>query len=164
MEKFKKQLQNIWENLAYQAKNNLKSASIANFLQIFLLILPLWLKLISFYYNRGDKCTWCTWLDYFSFFISILAIVYYAYFWRNTELYREYGEKYLTLYKEVERIYKEDNNNADLLKDVQEKQVKLNEDLHKPMIHIWIKWYIDKTIEEEFKYANEDVVWWKRDK
>lgn len=88
MENLKKQLQNIWENLAYQAKNNLKSASITNLLQILLLILPLWLNLISFYCNRWDKCDWCAWMDYFSFFVSILAIVYYAYFWRNTELYR----------------------------------------------------------------------------
>lgn len=69
----------------------------------------------------------------------------------------------MTLYKEVERFYKnyDNTNDNNFLKDIQEKQVRLNEDLHKPMIHIWIKWYVNKKIEEEFKYANEDVVWWK---
>ena len=157
MENLKKLLQNIWENLAWQSKILLKSSSVSNNIQILLLLIPMLLWLFSFYFN-GIKL-----LDYISYFISILAIIYYTYFWRNTEFYRSYWEKYLFLYKEVESYYKLKKSiydKEDILK-FRKLEGELNLDLNKPFAHPFIKWLVSKTIEKEIKYSNEEKLWWE---
>ena len=163
MENLKQQLQNIWENLAFQSKIFFKSHDIAIITQILLLSLPLILTLFSFYLS------WCEWsnlsrtLDYFAFWTSIIALVYYTYFWKNSELYKSWWEKYLVIYKEVENYFKT-NKESYKKEDIEnfiKKQNKIWVDLNKPNIHLLSKKLVDRTIEKEMKYWNEDVVWWK---
>lgn len=163
MENIKKQLQNIWENLAYQTKGYFKSHDLAERFQISLLLLPIILTLISFYFS------WYAWtniskiLDYLGFWISLIAIIYYTYFWKNTELYMSWGEKYLALYKEVENYFKWNSQyESSIIQDFIERQNQLWLDNNKPNIHFWAKKWTDRVIEKEMKYWNEDVVWWKQ--
>lgn len=153
----KKQLQNIWENLWFQTKIFFKSHDLSIRIQFILLLLPLILTLISFYYD------WNKILDYFSFWFSIFALVYYLYFWKNTELYMSWWEDYLVLYKEVENYFKSKwDYDENIVNDFIKKQNKLWKDNKKPTTHLFAKKWVDKTIEEEMKYWNEKVVWWKQ--
>lgn len=161
MENLKKQLQNIWENLAFQSKMFFKSHDSSIKWQIWLLILPMWLTLISFYLNG-----WCCakMLDYISFWLSNLAMIWYMFFWKNTELYKEYWEKVLQLYKEVENYYKtKEEYNANDINNFIEQQKILNTGQYKPSVVPWSYAKVVKTIEKEMGYANESVVWWKED-
>lgn len=161
MENLKKQLQNIWENLAFQSKMFFKSYDSSINWQILLMILPMWLTLVSFYLNGWD---WAKILDYISFWLSILAMVWYMFFWKNTELYKEYWEKFLQFYKEVENYYKtKEEYNANDINNFIEQQKILNTEQYKPSVMPWLHSKVAKKIEKEMGYANESVVWWKED-
>lgn len=153
----KKQLQNIWQNLWYQSKMFFKSHDLSIRIQFILLLLPLLLTLISFYLSSNKL------LDYFSFWFSIIALWYYLYFWKNTELYMSWWEEYLSLYKNVESYFKsEETYDKNIISKFIDEQNKLWKDNRKPNIHFFTKKWVDKTIDEEMKYWNEEVVWWKQ--
>lgn len=156
MKNIKSSLQNVGENLAYQTKCYFKSHDLAIFIQILLLSIPITLSLYSFYLG-WSKC-----LDYISFWFSVLSLVYYMYFGKNTELYKIWWEKYLILYKKAENYFK---NNSNYKKTEIDKLLKLQnnlaQDSNKPSIHVLSKWWTDKVLEKEMKYANEKHVWWR---
>lgn len=157
MENIKQQLQNIWENLWYQCKIFFKSHDLAIRIQFFLLLIPLLLTLVSFYQS------WNKMLDYLSFGCSILALVYYSYFWKNTELYKSWWEKYLVLYKEVENYFKLNSTyEINKIEGFIEKQNQLWLDNNKPNTHFLSKYWTDLVLEKEMKYWNEEKVWWKK--
>jgi len=152
----KKQLQNVWENLGYQTKIYFKSHDLAERIQFSLLLLPLILTLISFYLSSNKI------LDYMSFWFSILALVYYSYFWKNTELYMSWWEKYLLLYKEVESYFKLNTDyDSNKIKEFIKKQNKLWIDKNRPNNHFFSKKWTDIVLEKEMKYSNEKIIWWK---
>lgn len=153
----KKQLQNIGENLGFQTKIFFKSHDLTSGIQFTLLWLPLLLTLLSFYYG------WNKVLDYISFWFSIFALLYYCFFWRNTALYMSWGESYLVLYKEVENYFKSESEySEDIINNFIKRKNELWQDSNKPNVHFWAKRWVDKTINEEMKYWNEDVVWWEQ--
>jgi hypothetical protein len=157
MNSIDKQLQNIWENLAFQSKIFFKSHDLSIYIQFSLLWIPLFLTLISFY------CSGIKILDYFSFSLSVLALLYYCYFWKNAQLYMSWWEEYLSLYKQVENYFRWQSEYDDkIINKFILSQNKLWKDSNKPNIHFYAKKWVDKTIEKEMKYWNEKVVWWKK--
>ncbi len=164
MKNHKSQLQNIWENLAYQSKIFFKSYDLSIWIQIMLLWLPILVTVISFYLSsKTDTFSRITHLlDYISFTLSILALIYYAYFWKNTELYKSWWENYLVLYKEVENYFKINSvYSTDEIERIVKKQNDLWIDVNKPNKHFLSKYWTDWVIENEMRYANEKDVWWK---
>ncbi len=163
MENLKLQLQNIWENLAFQSKMFFKSHDLAIIIQIISLGIPIILTLISFYLSWWEWTNISKILDYLSFWISVIAIVYYTYFWKNTELYKYWWEKYLVIYKEIENYFKttEEYTKEEIEKFVNKQNI-VSLDLNRPNLHIWSKIWVDNVIDKEMKYWNEDVVWWKK--
>lgn len=153
----KKQLQNIWENLWFQAKIFFKSHDLSIGIQFSLLVLPLLLSIASFYLG-GVKL-----FDYLSFTFSILALAYYWYFWKNSELYMSWWEKYLTIYKKTENLYRSTKKiSKEDVKWLNIMEESLCLDKNKPATHPFAKIWVDLTIEKEMKYWNEKVVWWKK--
>ncbi len=157
MKNLKSDLQNVWENLAYQTKCFFKSHDIAVNMQQLLLSGPIILTIISFY-MWGFKL-----LDYISFTLSIMALCYYIYAGKNTELFKAWWEKYLVLYKETEQYFKLNSSyDEGKINQIVKKQNELWMDNSKPNIHIFSKYWTDKVIEKEMTYGNESVVWWKK--
>jgi len=153
----KKQLQRTGQNLWYQAKCFYKSHDLAIRIQFILLIIPLLLTLFSFYLGG------VTFIDYLSYAFAILWICYYAYFWKNGELYFNWWDDFLCLYKEVEAHYIGNLWNDDkFLKKIASKEKKMNTCSRKPKIHPIAKFWANKTIWEEMRYDNEKMVWWKQ--
>ena len=164
MKNHKSQLQNIWENLAYQSKIFFKSYDLSIWIQIILLWLPILITIVSFYLSsKADTFSEITnLLDYISFTLSILALIYYAYFGKNTELYKSWWENYLVLYKEVENYFKINSvYTTDEIEKIVKKQNDLCIDVNKPNKHFLSKYWTDMVIENEMKYANEKNMWWK---
>lgn len=154
--KQKKQLQTIGENLWFQSKMFFKSFDLSIFLQITLMVSPFILSLISITYD------WYKTLDVISLFLWFLSVVYYLWYWQYTKLYSQRWEKYLILYKEVENYYRSNKTyNKNQINIFVKKQNELWE-LDKPNTHIFSKIWVDKTIENEMKYWNEKIIWWKQ--
>lgn len=166
MSQEKRQLQTIGENLAQTSKQFFKSHDLSIWLQILLILVPMALSLISIYLwgesNSASYASLIKKLDFLSFFFSILSLSYYVFYWRNTELYKDWWERYLVLYKKVEHYYRSwwPYTNTEITVFVNE-QNNLVSDNTKPIFHIFSKLWTDWVLEKEMKYANEKVVWWR---
>ena len=163
----KEQLQTTGENLAQTAKQYFKSHDLSIWIQIWLILIPLILSLISIYLwgeSSSDKySSWIKILDFISFFCSILALVYYVFYWRNTELYKNWWERYLSLYKKVENYYRSWwPYDANIIQSFINEQDNLLLDNSKTSFHIFAKVWTDRVLEKEMKYGIEDVVWWRK--
>lgn len=104
MENLKKQLQNIWENLAFQSKMFFKSYDSSINWQILLMILPMWLTLVSFYLNGWD---WAKILDYISFWLSILAMCGICFFEKILNYTRSIEKNFYNFIKKLKIIIKQ---------------------------------------------------------
>lgn len=150
-------IQNKGENLAIQHKMFFKSHDLSSYIQILLLALPILFSLYSlvYWWDRGMKN-----LDFFSMAISIMALIYFMNYWKNQELYMEWGEKYLILYKEIETYFKKWDLSEVWIQDFDLRLNELN-CLKKPAFHIWSKLWTDLVVEKETTYSNESHPWWK---
>lgn len=155
MEQIKKLLQNLWENVWYNAKMFFKSHDITQRLQFILLFLPSALWVISL------AMDWIKILDIIILILWIFALVYFIYYGKNQELFMERWERYLELYHEIEsyfklnKIYEEDK-----IEELKLKISLLNKE-KKPNYHIWVKNWVENTINKEMTYANEEKPWYK---
>ncbi|EKD44781.1 MAG: hypothetical protein ACD_71C00007G0003 [uncultured bacterium (gcode 4)] len=147
-------IQNRWQNLALQHKSFFKSHDLSLFIQIGLLITPILLSLWSLTYD-GPK-----YLDFIAMCLSIFALIYFINYWKNQELYMEWWEKYLVMYKEIETAYKQRGFTTDWLLEF---DVRLNilNTLKKPPFHVWAKVWADHVVRKETMYANENKPWWE---
>lgn len=155
MENLKKLLQNQWENIWFNAKMFFKSHDITQRLQIMLLFLPTALWVISLALD-GLKL-----LDVISLIISIFALVYFIYYWRNQELFMEWWEKYLELYHEIETYYKSNAEYSEAKIEQFKKWISLLNNQKKPTYHMFVKWWVERTMDKEMTYANEDKPWYR---
>ncbi len=155
MENIKKLLQNQWENVWYNAKMFFKSHDITQRMQIVLLFLPTTLWVISLAMD-GVKI-----LDVISLITSIFALVYFIYYWKNQELFMEWWEKYLDLYHEIESYFKTNNTYEKIKLDEFMNKISSLNNQRKPSYHMFMKGWVEKTINKEMTYANEDKPWYK---
>lgn len=155
MEKLKKLLQNQWENVWFNAKMFFKSHDLSQIIQFSLLSLPFVLWIISL-----SCCEWFKILDILSLILSVFALIYFINYWKNQELFMEWGEKYMELYHEIETYYKGGNYSHEQIQVLKDKISVLNRE-KKPAYHIWAKKIVDKTMDKEMKYANEEKPWYK---
>ena len=151
----KNHLQNIWENTWYNAKMYFKSHDLSQIIQLTLLFVPVALSIISL------SCSWMKLLDIISTILSVFALVYFIWFWKNQELFMECGEKYLELYHRIENYYK-NNNTYDnwIIEDFNKELSDLNIQ-KRPEYHIFAKIWVEKTIDKEMTYSNENHPWYK---
>lgn len=152
--KLSRLIQNKGENLAIQHKMFFKSHDLSLFIQISLLAVPILLSLYTLAY-WGVKA-----LDFLAMALSIVALVYFINYWKNQELYMEWWEKYLLLYKEIETYYKKWDFSEDWIEEFDQKINEVN-CLKKPASHFWAKLWTDRVVEKETTYSNETQPWWK---
>lgn len=153
--KLKQALQNQWENICFNTKMYFKSHSVTIFIQIALLLIPLVFWILSL-----SKNWWIKVLDILSIILWIFSLIYYIYYWQNLELFKIWWEKYNQLYREIENYYK--TVDTYLKEDIDNFEIKIHKlnSEKKPEYHLWIKWYVNKTIKNETTYANEKFPWW----
>lgn len=156
MEKIKKLLQNQWENTWYNAKMFFKSHDITKITQFSLLFLPTALWIISISICNGFKI-----LDIISVILWVFALAYFIYYGKNQELFMEWGEKYLDLYHEIESYYKNnDSYNKEKAEEFKQKISILNQE-KKPQYHFFAKIRVEKVMDKEFTYQNEEKPWYR---
>lgn len=153
MESLKTLLQNLWENTAFQSKMFFKSHDVTLIIQFLLLIIPsiLWIISLSI-----CDCNNTYWLDLSASILSIFALVYFIYFGKNQEIYKERWEKYIKLYHDIEFYYKgnEWKYNISQIEKFKEEITKLNMEKKIPC-HSFIKWLVNWKIDQEMTYWNE---------
>lgn len=150
---FKKIIQFRGENLAYEAKCLLKSHSISIFFQFLLLFIPIIIWTISLNSELSD--VW----EIIWFLTSILALVYYLFYWKNSQLYKEYGEKYISLHNDLKTYYIGNNYSEDGLNQYKIQQDLIN-DKWKPNTHFFSLFIVNLMIEKEMISWNEKELWW----
>lgn len=156
MEKIKKLLQNQWENAWYNAKMFFKSHDITKITQFSLLFLPTALWIISISICNGFKM-----LDIISAILGVFALAYFIYYGKNQELFMEWGERYLDLYHEIESYYKNnDPHNKEKTEEFRQKISILNQE-KKPQYHFFAKIRVEKAMDKEFTYQNEETPWYR---
>lgn len=156
MTTYEKNLQNIWENAWYNAKMYFKSHDLSQIIQLTLLFIPVALSIVSLSFS------WVKLLDIVSTILSLFALVYFIWFWKNQELFMEWGEKYLELYHRIETYYKSYTSTYDnwIIEDFNKELSALNIQ-KRPEYHIFAKIWVEKTIDKEMTYSNESHPWYK---
>lgn len=151
MDANKKLLQNFWENVWYNAKMFFKSHDITKITQFLLLFLPAALWTISLSLSNDFKI-----LDIISAILWIFALAYFIYYGKNQELFMEWGEKYLDLYHEIEVYYKNNNSyDKEKIEEFRKKIWTINQE-KKPEYHFFAKARVEKVMDKEFTYQNEN--------
>lgn len=148
-------IQDRWQNLAFEAKCYLKSHTISMFFQFILLFIPIVIWTFALKYTISGI------LEIIWFLISILGLLYYIFYWKNTQLYKEYGEKYISLHNELKEYYKAGNYSNEEFNKFKVKH-KLINDLWKPNTHFFSLYIVNMTIEKEMTSWNEDTLWWNK--
>jgi len=150
----KKNIQQKGENLAYEAKCLFKSHSISIFFQFVLLLFPIIIWAFSLKYEL------CSIWEVIWFLTSILALIYYLFYWKNTQLYKEYGERYISLHNDLKDYYIGNDYSVNEFNKYKSKHNKIN-DKWKPNVHFFSLWCVNLTIEKEMLSWNEKTLWWK---
>ena len=152
--KLKKLLENKGENAIFQWKMFLKSYDITRITQFLLLFIPSVLWICSLF-SKWDTII----IDSISLILWFFSLAYFIYYWSFQESYKEWGEKYMSIYHKFENYYKlETEFNKNEIDNIIHELNLLNEQ-KKPWFHFFAKWYVDRTIEKEAKYWNEKKPW-----
>lgn len=157
MADLRKIIQNQWQNVGLTAKIYFKSHDLVMCIQPLLLIVPFVFGVISLCSKDWNK-----FLDASGLVLSFFALVYFITFGKNQELFKEWWEKYLVLYHEIETYYKKTSSGDFTKEEVDMFTTKINSlnEQKRPEVHWFAKKWADSVIDKEMTYSNEKQPWY----
>ena len=151
----KKEIQCLWEDVIYQAKIWLKSFDMSFRLEIWFLSVASIIELLCICFSINSNI-----LDFISVTLTVISLIFTIYFWLNQWIYKDYWEKYMSIYHELEHYYK---SNVWKYKESEIKKFctninRLNWE-KKPWLFPFIKSIVENTVKEETRHSWEKYPW-----